>query len=542
MRDDLVERSAGGSGATPPSAPKGVEVSEPALASLAEALAAMRRRFPGVIPAAIHWGYVKHPLQPEQHDLLQAPPSMRRGKSMLNPLSVGLTVLRGLYLAGLCLFVRWTARRTLRALSERRFPVIIKTWMFGSQPPGGPDFYFGDLPERLRSRGIDVLLLCGNAGARSWRAFSRTYASAAFPARVPELALVPWWAPLGIAWAQIAAARDLRRAAHHERDPLQREILAAAAWASLRGQTATNALYFSLGAASVRRWHPGMLMTLLEGHAWERCFWRGVKTADPSCQTVGYQHTVLHPYNFAVLKPEPDPVEGPVPEVVLCLGERSQRQMSAWERGGARVLRFGSFRRPPQAASAPASRDRRAVLVTPEGRTEEVKRLFAFAVECARLLPDHRFILRAHPDLPMSEALRIAAVPPLVNIVLSEGRPIQDDFERAAWILYRGSSAALYAILAGLRPVYADIDTFIIDPLSDLGGWRRACRTTAEFAEVVRAREATPSDRESLEWRDAVAYAEAYVDDVGDDAIDQLMSAIGTGKRIDVEWQKPITT
>lgn len=498
------------------------------LAALANALAAMRRRFPRLIAAAIHWGYIKHPLQPEQLDLLQASPSLHSGKSMFTPLRVGLTLLRGLYLAGLCLFVHWTARRTLHALAGKRFPVIIKTWMFGSRPAAGPDFYFGDLPRRLHSRGIDVLLLCGNAGARSWHAFSRTYASVASPARVPELALVPWWAPLGIAWAQIAAARDLRRAAHHEHDPLQREILAAAARAALRGQTAINALYYALGAAGARRWRPSMVLTLLEGHAWERCFWRGVKTADPSCRTVGYQHTVLHPYNFAVLKPEPDPIAGLVPEMVLCLGERSRRQMGAWEQQGAQVLRFGSFRRSSQAASAPADRDRRTVLVTPEGREEEVARLFTFAVECARLLPDHRFVLRAHPDLPMREALRIVAVPPLDNLILSAGGPIEDDFERAAWILYRGSSAVLYGILAGLRPVYADLDTLVIDPLADLTGWRRSCRTAAEFAEIVRTREALDT-REFQEWRRAVSHVEEYVAGIRDAAVEQLVRAISPG-------------
>lgn len=503
-----------------------METRDPEFARLAHALAELRRRFPDTITTAIHWGYIRHPLHPQQLRLLQGaagdddqgPSLLRRGTG---------AVLRGIWRAGLCLVSRWVARETMRALAGRRFQCVIKTWKFatdGDDPIR--DFYFGDLQQRLRLRDVDTLLLCGNVRARSWKAFTRSHASAGALARLPELALVPWWAPLRVAWRQIGASRALRRAADRALDPWDRRLLTAAARAALSGQTAINALCETLGRGVVKRYRPRAVVTLLEGHAWERCLWRGVKTADPSCWAIGYQHTVLHLYSRAVLDPDPDPVVGPLPDIVLCLGERSARLLRDRPGEPPVVLRFGSFRRPPEVAPLPAALDRRAVLVTPEGRAEEVRRLFTFAVDCAHLLPDYRFILRAHPDLPMREALRLVDVTTLGNITMSEGLSIEDDFRRAAWVLYRGSSAALYAILVGLRPVYVDIDTLVIDPLADLAIWRQACRTPAELTEILRTHDATPAERLEGEWREALAYVDDYVSSVGTDAVDQLVQFI----------------
>jgi hypothetical protein len=114
-------------------------------------------------------------------------------------------------------------------------------------------------------------------------------------------------------------------------------------------------------------------------------------------------------------------------------------------------------------------------LVLPEGIGSECIYLFEFALECARRLPEARFIFRTHPVLPFErlEPNIRGYYPVPDNVEVSRGRPIEDDFARATYLLYRGSSTVIYAVLAGLKPFYiVRPDEIDLDPLYELAEWR----------------------------------------------------------------------
>ena len=99
--------------------------------------------------------------------------------------------------------------------------------------------------------------------------------------------------------------------------------------------------------------------------------------ADPTCVVVGYQHTVLLPHNFALLRSQDDGHRSAQPDVVLCSGPRTQAIMrSAHAR--SKLIPFGTFRPFPEATYPPRP-DLRTVLVMPEtGIIRETKLLFEF--------------------------------------------------------------------------------------------------------------------------------------------------------------------
>jgi hypothetical protein len=199
---------------------------------------------------------------------------------------------------------------------------------------------------------------------------------------------------------------------------------------------------------------------------------------------------------------------------------------------GTRLLAFGSFRFQAGAVRQAADPGRRTVLVTPEGIASEIRTLFHFALACARRLPSHTFILRCHPQVPMAEALRLVSedVTRQPNIILSDGRRIDEDFARASALLYRGSSSVMYAILQGVLPVLMRTDGPDHDPVYGLETWRRRCATPEELASVLAEDEArAPADRQK-EWEDAARYVRAYTGPVGDAEIDLLLSAVGLGE------------
>ena len=158
--------------------------------------------------------------------------------------------------------------------------------------------------------------------------------------------------------------------------------------------------------------------------------------------------------------------------------------------------------------------------------------LFTFAAACAARLPHYTFILRMFPgiSLPITEAAvkRFTAAHP--NVVASDKAEIADDYARASLLLYRGSSTVLYATLAGLRPVYVQVETLVdTDPLYPLTTWRRACTSPEQFAAIVEADERMPAPQREAEWRTAATYLSRYGGPVGEDALETFLKSIHLG-------------
>lgn len=509
------------------------------LQPLDEALRSIRQRLPDLAVLAIHWLHLKHPLQAAQRRILhedgKAPVrgwlerSVRAAGDVV--WAFGRCIAHALYQSGVSIGLRAMLRRETAALRDARVDVIVKTWSFSTarQDEDG-DFYYGDLQRRLAHRGVRVLLLCGDAARGNWRAFARAHASADEHPRLPERYFVPSWAPLMMAGRQAIASVRLRLLARRTPDPVGRQACRLASLEVLSPQTTRNGLYYWIAKRVVGHWHPRALITLYEGHAWEKCMWWGAKAADPACRTVGYQHTVILGDDLSLIRPYVDIRARSIPDVVLCLGEVTRQMIQEHERHGAVLLPFGSFRFRAERAHHPADPALRTVLVTPEGLAAEVQAMFAFAAECARRLPTHTFVLRAHPALPMERALRLVDVNLArePNVILSDRPTIEEDFRRTSLLLYRGSSSVLYAVLGGLRPVYLDLDPLVSsDPLHNLGAWRRACRTSEEFVEIARRHESAPKEDLEQEWRAAAAHVDRYTGPVSESAIDRLLKATG---------------
>ena len=71
------------------------------------------------------------------------------------------------------------------------------------------------------------------------------------------------------------------------------------------------------------------------------------------------------------------------------------------------------------------------------------------------------------------------------NVVLSD-KELDQDFDRCDWVLYRGSSAVIQAVVAGLRPIYFHVsEQMKIDPLYELDVWKMEVETTQNIANIL---------------------------------------------------------
>jgi hypothetical protein len=428
--------------------------------------------------------------------------------------------------------VRLLCRAQLSSIYRQPAAVVIKTWFYGAPKEDGPDFYLGQLPQMLRARGVSCVLIGGDAGYGPTLPFARGLLRSGRRA-VPELALVPWWAPISTFIDQMRASLALSRLARAPRAPLFCAVAARASLECLTGATFKHALHFYVARRAVAIWQPKVYGTLYEGQPWEKVAWLGAKSANASCRTMGFQHTVVMPHSWGLIAPHRGGWELAAPDIVLGLGRTTVDMMVRAHEGlGTTFVALGSFRRAPDsndAASTDPAPSRQTVLVVPEGFMEEAQLLFQRAAEAAIAAPDQRFIFRCHPAWPFDRVLPHLSVDvrTLDNIELSTRPAIADDFARSSIVLYRGSSVVLYGVLAGLKPIYFnEPGRPFVDPLFQLDRWRDSVTSVPELVTALKAYARIDAGRAREAWQPAQRYVDDYSIPVRGEAVDHAAAVM----------------
>jgi len=506
-------------------------------AALVEHMYAIRKACPSLVALGASTLAPRHPLPPDQLALLADPDGA--GKGLTAPIGALEILARWLQAVAFALRdtarlirLQWRAGAAVRRRTASGATVLLKTWAFGPQSVRTEgDFYYATLVQQLQRRGVKAMLLCGDARSAIDPAFARTVLDHPSGAAVPEQALIPWWAPVVVAGRQLSTAWALRRFARTHAGAPVATVAATAARGCLEPIAMRNVLQFYVAREAMRRCRAQVYVTFHEGQPWELPAWHGARAANPACVVVGYQHTILMPYSFALLRPHRGSWEHASPDVILTVGDQTRRMIADGTGQSARLATFGSYRRQPGSdATQPPQPARRTVLVLPEGNLPESCVLFNFAMDAAAALPDHRFIFRCHPLLPFNRVRPHLARDPdaLRNVELSPHPSIATDFDRSSIVLYRGSSAVLYGVLRGLKPVYVHHPAHPeIDPLFEITRWRERVDAVERFADVLRGFSSTTVQAAAAEWQPVAEYIDRYTVPVDDEAIDRFLSVVG---------------
>jgi hypothetical protein len=382
------------------------------------------------------------------------------------------------------------------------------------------DFYFGPLQRMLNERGAPAwVALVDHTGEQ---APTRESALHDLP---PARSLLPCRVTLGTelaSWRRcLSARRTLVSSAGTTRDPLERRLATRAAEQLLSGAALANLRLHDAVFQLCRRLRPRIVITTYEGDASERMIWHAARSGGASI-CVGYQHTTLLPRAHAIRRAVSAPGIACDPDVILTLGETTHAALAqSKELGPVSLITYGSHRR-PQLVIPRESRQREArCLVLPDAHASEGATLFEFALDCAREMPEITFVLRPHPSSAYAAAAT-SALPPRDlprNVEFSRAASFETECLRARFCLYRGSSAAMYAVLAGVKPFYMSRPGELpFDPLSGLTVWRETVTSPRDLAVGT----ATRADALALEH--AQGFCARYVAPLQPQAIDALLA------------------
>lgn len=349
----------------------------------------------------------------------------------------------------------------------------------------GSDFYFGDTPSEIKSRGHSALVALINHTGASANALVGRWAGGTVP-RVVLASSLSATAERAVRAGLKKESRRLVTRAQQMAPGLARRVLAQAAEAALSGG-ARSAMRLGLQIrALVAEFQPKVIIVTHEGHAWERIAFAAARSARPGIRCIGYQHAAIFRLQHAIrrsLAPEYNP------DLILTAGMVGRSQLQG-EPGlnGVRVATLGSSRAAQAATSTRAMpSDADVCLVLPEGDINECNTLFDFSLSCAERLPGIRFVWRLHPLMNFARLVRrnrrLRRLPS--NVVMSE-RPFDQEIAEGRWALYRGTTAIVAAVGGGSRPIYLRRpEEMTIDPLYQLAAWRVEIESVDEFVRVV---------------------------------------------------------
>ena len=204
------------------------------------------------------------------------------------------------------------------------------------------------------------------------------------------------------------------------------------------------------------------IVTTYEGHAWERIVYFYAKKANPNIKCFGYQHAAVFEFQHAIMRPLGEKYN---PNAIFTSGLIAKDILEKSKLKEIKIVCLGSTK-----YSSPNTliNSNICCLVVPEGFVSESLAMFDLTLDFAKKYPKHKFIWRLHPMLNFEELKNnnstFKDIPG--NIIISNGT-LDSDIQKCNSVLYRGSTAVVNAINAGLKPIYYQqfADELSIDPI-----------------------------------------------------------------------------
>ncbi len=334
-----------------------------------------------------------------------------------------------------------------------------------SQVGESSDFYFSDLPSDLFSNGFSSqIALINHTPFKSFE-LGNKWESKQIP-RIIFHNYIGVFKELQMLFVSLILSVKLYFSISLKRNELENRILFKAS------QKAFDCIpNLRLGyqvMQLVKKVKPKYIITTYEGHSLERILFAMARKANPNIKCIGYQHALVFKLQHAIrrnLAPKYNP------DIIFTSGAIGKKQLeNSKTLNGVKIDILGSNRGFNMANEIKPDNqigNKSTCLVIPEALAIECELLFNLSLQYALKNENINFIWRLHPL--MSFELLLKANPRFnnlpSNITLSE-KSLEEDISSSEFVLYRGSTAVVKAVLSGLSPIYfRQENEMTIDPL-----------------------------------------------------------------------------
>ena len=321
------------------------------------------------------------------------------------------------------------------------------------------DAYFGDLPNQLLQNGISNSIVLINHAKVSKKQVLEGWGDSKIQRFILSSSL-DFISEVSAYFSQLKSKRQLKSILKGIQID---EVLAQDILHNQLSSNTFNALRVARQVTDIaRKTNAKFIVTTYEGHAWERLVFYYAREINPDIKCLSYQHAAVFKHQHAIKRPLNKKYN---PDVILTSGLIGKDIFKQGQLQGSKVSCIGS---PKHSDSSLVKSKNQCCLVIPEVFVRECLSLFYVSIDYAKKNPNQKFIWRLHPGISFD---KLKSQSPILknfpnNIHLSVGS-LDDDIQRCDSVLYRGSTAVVNAINAGLKPIYyrQSSDELSIDPI-----------------------------------------------------------------------------
>lgn len=321
------------------------------------------------------------------------------------------------------------------------------------------DAYFGDLPNQLLQNGISNSIVLINHAKVSKKDVLEGWSDSKIQRFILSSSL-NFISEVSTYFSQLKSKRQLKSILKGLQID---EVLAQDILNNQLSSNTFNALRVARQVTDIaRKTNAKFIVTTYEGHAWERLVFWYAREFNPNIKCLSYQHAAVFKHQHAIKRPLNMKYN---PDVILTSGLIGKDIFLQGQLQGSKVSCIGS---PKHSDSSLVKDKNQCCLVIPEVFVRECLSLFDLSIDYAKKNLNQKFIWRLHPGMSLDKLKSQSSILKNFpnNIHLSVGS-LDDDIQRCDSVLYRGSSAVVNAINAGLKPIYyqQSSDELSIDPI-----------------------------------------------------------------------------
>ena len=199
------------------------------------------------------------------------------------------------------------------------------------------------------------------------------------------------------------------------------------------------------------------LIQLYEGNVFERGCIQGFRKNN-SGPVVGYSHAVVFPVNLKMRLSAREKTRKPEPDVFICTGVENKKYMELHGNRNGSVIHSGCSLRsiPKENSKIAVEIPDQPILIALDGVWGTVSILDWF-FEYAEIFKNHRFVIRAHPNVPIQILLEQTLRQLPDNFELSNG-DLKTDILNSRCVIYRQTSIGIQALINGLPVIHLRVD------------------------------------------------------------------------------------
>lgn len=403
--------------------------------------------------------------------------------------------------------------------------LFVSHFLNRSQAAKAVDPYFGDLADRLADRGYSVVtaLIDHSSAARS-SADMNDWAGGRSP-RVLLARSIGFKDEFRIGMELGAAAMRIARL---RADPDLAKLAGLAAIDCL-DTGSRDALRIGKHVGRLAgRLRPKLLIVTYEGQSWERVAFQAARAAAGTVHCVGYSHAAMFPLQYALAVRLSN---GYDPDTILTAGDlMRERLKESASLQNVEIATLGSVRATPLVEGSQPDKEP-VCLIVPEGILSEAVELLSFSARAASANPAVQFRIRLHPAMSKDDLL--GACPQFrsfpANMSWGREATLNEELRSARWMLYRGTTSAIQAIMYGVRPLYLELpgEAFDIDPLAQLGTWRKRVSEIKDLTGVLSLDPEIPDKTSPAELVEAREFCMRYFMPMRTEVIVDLIERAG---------------